>query len=137
MTIFDKIIAGQIPCSKVYEDAHVFAFLDNSPLSEGHTLVVPRQARAHLHELDAEVGAALGRALVVISRAIVAATGCGEYNVLQNNGATAHQAVMHVHFHIIPKPSSASGLGISWPAGKLEPAKAAVLAGQIAAAIAP
>ena len=62
-TLFDKIINGEIPSHKVYEDEHVFAFLDISPLSEGHTLVIPKESKAYLHELSDESGAALGRAL--------------------------------------------------------------------------
>ena len=58
----------------------------------------------------------------------MAATGATAYNVLQNNGAAAHQAVFHVHFHIIPKPEGGGGLGIGWPAGRLDPAVATELA---------
>lgn len=118
-TIFSKILRGEIPCHKVYEDDHVLAFLDINPLSEGHTLVIPKEAKTHLHELSDDSAAAIGRVLPRIARAVLAATGAGAYNVLQNNGASAHQAVMHVHFHIIPK-TDGGGLGIGWPAGKLD-----------------
>lgn len=126
-TVFDKILSGDIPCHRVYEDAHVLAFLDIGPLSSGHTLVIPKERRAHLHQLSDEAAAALGRALPRICRAVLAASGASDYNVLQNNGARAHQVVMHVHFHIIPKLENA-GLGILWPAGKLADADAAALA---------
>ena len=112
-TIFDKILAGEIPCHRVYEDDDVLAFLDIGPLSEGHTLVIPKEARAHLHELSDESAAAIGRVLPRVCRAVLAATGASAYNVLQNNGRTAHQAVDHVHFHIIPKIGS-GGLGVGW-----------------------
>jgi histidine triad (HIT) family protein len=118
-TIFDKIIAGEIPCWKVYEDEHVLAFLDIGPLSEGHTLVIPKERKAQLHQLSDESAAALGRVLPRLCRAVLMATGAGAYNVLQNNGAEAHQAVDHVHFHIIPKLGGGDGLGIHWPARKL------------------
>ncbi len=117
-TIFDKILDGSIPCHRVYEDSSVLAFLDISPLSPGHTLVIPKRAAAHLHQLPDEDAAALGRALPRIARAILAVTGATDYNVLQNNGAAAHQAVMHVHFHIIPRLGDA-GLGIRWSPGSL------------------
>jgi histidine triad (HIT) family protein len=117
-TIFDKILSGEIPSYKVYEDDHVFAFLDIGPLSEGHTLVIPRERKAQLHQLSDESAAAIGRALPRLCRAVVQATGATAYNVLQNNGPAAHQVVMHVHFHIIPK-FGAKGLGIGWPAGQL------------------
>jgi histidine triad (HIT) family protein len=118
-TIFDKIIAGEIPCHRVYEDDLVLAFLDINPLSPGHTLVIPKERAAHLHGLSEESAAALGRILPRICRAVLRASGATAYNILQNNGAAAHQEVMHVHFHIIPKISSA-GLGLAWKAGKLD-----------------
>lgn len=131
-TIFDKILDGQIPCHRVYEDEHVLAFLDIGPLSEGHTLVIPKERKAHLHELSDEQAAALGRVLPRIARAVMKVTGATAYNVLQNNGAEAHQAVFHVHFHIIPafpeRSSGDKGLGIRWQPGSLEGAKGAELA---------
>ena len=117
-TVFDKILSGEIPCWKLYEDEHVLAFLDVGPLADGHTLVVPKERKAQLHQLSDEAAAAIGRVLPRLCRAVVRATGATAYNVLQNNGAEALQAVMHVHFHIIPK-SVGSGLGISWPARQL------------------
>jgi diadenosine tetraphosphate (Ap4A) HIT family hydrolase len=66
---------------------------------------------------------------------VVAATGVKEYNVLENNGAGAHQAIAHVHFHIIPKPNSREGLGIGWPAKGLDREAAAALAKKIAGSI--
>lgn len=130
-TIFGKIIAGSIPCHKVYEDAHVLAFLDIAPLSRGHTLVIPKEPAATLDQLSDESAAALGRALPRICRAVIAVTGVTEYNVLENNGTGAHQAVPHVHFHIIPKPDGVAGLGIKWPLGPLG-SDAAQLAMQLA-----
>lgn len=114
-TIFSKIIAGQIPCHRVYEDEHVLAFLDIEPLSAGHTLVIPKKPARTLDEVDEETAAALGRALVKVSRALKRVTGFAAFNVLQNNEALAHQAVFHVHFHVIPKPTTDEGLGIEWP----------------------
>lgn len=125
-TIFDKILSGEIPSYRVYEDDHVFAFLDIGPLSEGHTLVIPKERKAQLHLLSDEAAAAIGRALPRLCRAVMKATGATAYNILQNNGSAAHQVVMHVHFHIIPKFDH-DGLGILWPAGKLDSADAKAL----------
>lgn len=133
-TIFSRIIRGEIPCHKVYEDDHVLAFLDIGPLSQGHTLVIPKEARATLDQLSDEAGAAIGRVLPRLCRAVMKATGATAYNILQNNGAAAHQVVMHVHFHIIPRFESrpeGGGLGIVWKPQKIEGAEA--LAGKIAA----
>jgi histidine triad (HIT) family protein len=132
-TIFSKIIAGQIPCHRVYEDAHVLAFLDIAPLSRGHTLVIPKEPARTLDELSDEAAAALGRALPRICRAVKRVTGCAAYNVLQNNEALAHQAVFHVHFHVIPKPDDILGLGVRWPSDELGP-DAAELARELSSA---
>ena len=130
-TIFGKIIRGEIPCHKVYEDEHVLAFLDINPLSVGHTLVIPKEPAATLDALSDDSAAALGRVLPRICRAVVQATGVPEYNVLENNGAGAHQAIAHVHFHIIPKPNHTEGLGIQWPMQPIEHGVAAALAGKL------
>lgn len=135
-TIFGKIIDGEIPCHKVYEDEHVLAFLDVGPLSRGHTLLIPKECKAHLHELSDESAAALGRVLPRLCRAVMQATGATAYNVLQNNGSAAHQVVMHVHFHIIPKFDDA-GLGLQWMPGSLESDAASALAHKIVEAVSP
>ena len=132
MTIFSKIIAGEIPCHRVYEDEHVLAFLDIGPLSDGHLLVIPKEAKAHLHELSDESAAAIGRCLPRICRATLAETGATAFNVLQNNGSEAHQAVYHVHFHVIPK-TAREGLGIKWRGGSLEAGEGERLAAEIRA----
>ncbi|MEZ4440521.1 MAG: HIT domain-containing protein [Polyangiaceae bacterium] len=134
-TIFTKILDGDIPCHRIYEDDLVFAFLDISPLSHGHCLVIPKEAKARVDQLSDESAAAIGRVLPRLCRAVIAATGCSDYNILQNNGAMAHQAVMHVHFHIIPKPNADEGLGVGWPAGKLDADAGAALAAAIRDAI--
>lgn len=133
-SIFQKIIAGQVPCHRVYEDEKVLAFLDINPLSRGHTLVIPKESAETLDQLSEESAAALGRVLPRICRAVIAATGTPEYNVLENNGRGAHQVVPHVHFHIIPKPGRDEGLGIGWPAQRLD-ADAEALAEKIRAAM--
>lgn len=133
-TIFDKILDGEIPCHRVYEDEHVLAFLDIGPLSPGHTLVIPKERKAHLHELSDDAAAAIGRVLPRLCRAVLEATGASAYNVLQNNGAEAHQAVFHVHFHIIPRTAE-EGLGVGWNAGSLSGDDAERLKAAIQAAL--
>src|SRR3990172_8939256 len=118
-TIFDRILRGEIPSHKVYEDEQVFAFLDINPIAKGHTLVVPKESKAYLHELSDDSAAAIGRVLPRLCRAVMKATGATAYNVLQNNGTAAHQAVFHVHFHIIPKLSG-EGLEMSWDPSDLD-----------------
>jgi len=134
-SIFTRIIKGEIPSHRVYEDDLVYAFLDINPLSRGHTLVVPKEQAERLHLLSERSSAALGRALPRIARAIMKATSCTDYNLLQNNGPAAGQIVMHVHFHIIPKHADGTGLPHTWPAKPLDKDTGAALARQISAAI--
>lgn len=136
-SIFSKIIRGEIPCHKVYEDAHVLAFLDINPLSPGHTLVVPKEEKAQLDQLTDESAAAIGLALPRICRSVLKATGARAYNILQNNGEIAHQAVFHVHFHIIPKYPDGTGLGIGWKTTVLDQTEGSELAKRITAALQP
>lgn len=132
-TIFTRIINGDIPSHKVYEDDNVFAFLDIGPLSDGHTLVIPKEPAATLDALSDESAAAIGRVLPRICRAVMKAAGASAYNLLQNNGADAHQAVFHVHFHIIPRfpDRIEGGLGIVWKPSQINHAEAATLAQHI------
>merc|ERR1719282_1994209 len=118
--IFEKIVAGDIPSFKIYEDDLVYSFMDINPCSKGHVLVIPKKCYEFLHEVPEETSAAIGRVLPRIAKAVMEATGTKEYNILQNNGPTAHQAVPHVHFHIIPKNGAEDGLGVGWPAQALD-----------------
>jgi len=119
VTIFEKIIDGDIPCHRVYEDEHVLAFLDVGPASEGHTLVIPKERVAGVHELSDDAAAAIGRVLPRLCRAVMKVTGATEYNVIANSGAKAGQVVMHVHFHIIPW-CDGGGLKFTWDPGSLD-----------------
>ncbi|KAE9396127.1 putative HNT1-adenosine 5`-monophosphoramidase [Gymnopus androsaceus JB14] len=111
--IFCKIIQGEIPSFKLIETELSFAFLDIGPISRGHAMVIssPNNHAAKMHELPDEY---LADALPVAKK-IAIALGSENYNILQNNGALAHQVVNHVHFHVIPKPNTEEGLVIGWP----------------------
>lgn len=115
-SIFSRIIRGEIPCHRVYEDPHVIAFLDVNPIAPGHTLVVPKEPAATMAELSDDAAAALGRVLPRICRAVLKVTGASAYNLLQNNGAEAMQSVFHVHVHVIPRmPGDPGGSGLECP----------------------
>jgi histidine triad (HIT) family protein len=101
--IFCKIIAGQIPCYKVYENQSVFAFMDIGPVSDGHTLLLPKGHYERLDQCPPEILAQIALAAGPIAKAIIAATNAPAYNVLCNNGSQAGQVVKHLHFHIIPR----------------------------------
>jgi len=135
-TIFQKILSGAIPCHQIYRDEQVLAFLDINPLCPGHTLVIPVEPAETLDQLSDEAAAAIGRVLPRLARAVMKATGAKDYNVLQNNGTAAHQAVFHVHFHIIPKYEDGRGLGIGWKTqGTLEGTEGAGLVKRIVEAL--
>jgi len=135
-TIFSRILAGEIPCHRLYEDDHVLSFLDVGPVARGHCLVIPKEPAAELDGLSDDAAAALGRVLPRMVRALKAATGCVGVNVLQNNGAAAGQAVMHVHFHLIPRypPSRSRAMKefrVIWNAGELSEADASELTASV------
>lgn len=132
-SIFSRILRGEIPCYRVYQDEWVLAMLDINPLSRGHTLVVTKEPAATIGELSDPAAAGLGRALPRICRAVLKATGAGAYNLLQNNGREAGQEVMHVHVHIIPRyAGEETGLRVTWRPTGLEAEAGAELARKIA-----
>jgi len=101
--IFCKIAAGQIPCSKVWEDDDFIAFLDVRPINRGHVLLIPKIHAEGLTDLDDRLLAAelpLARRLAM---AVLAATGAGDFNLFNTNGAASGQEVFHHHLHIIPR----------------------------------
>ncbi|CAJ2670045.1 adenylylsulfatase HINT3 isoform X1 [Trifolium pratense] len=101
--VFCNIIRGQSPALKLYEDDTCLCILDTSPVSHGHSLIIPK---SHFPSLDAtppSVIAAMCSKVPFISNAIMKATGCNSFNLLINNGAAAGQVIFHTHMHIIPR----------------------------------
>ncbi|KAJ3088667.1 hypothetical protein HK102_008225 [Quaeritorhiza haematococci] len=123
--IFCKIIKGVIPSFKLLETEFTYAFLDIGPLSKGH-LVIPKYHAQYFHEIPDEYLADL----LPQAKKLAKIVGGSNYNLLQNNGRLAHQAVDHVHFHIIPKTES-EGLGIEWKTKTVEKEDLAALAKEI------
>ena len=128
--IFCKIVAGQIPCKKIFEDEDVLAFLDIGPVSDGHTLVIPKAHYEKLHECPHEVLTGLIKCLPKIAGAVTGAMEVEAYNILCNNGRAAGQLVGHVHFHIIPRKGG-DGVFDRWPAYEYEPGCAEAIAEKI------
>ena len=128
--VFCKMVAGEIPVTKVYEDEAVLAFLDIGPLSDGHTLVVPKRHCTRIHACEpnvlADVGARLGR----IAQAIATAMKADGYNVLSNNGSAAGQVVDHLHFHIIPRRTG-DKVFTEWPSYEYEQGQIEEIAARI------
>ena len=109
-TIFEKIIDGEIPSYKVYEDEHVYSFLDVFPITKGHTLIIPKKHSRNIFDCDPETAANIGRVLPKIANAVKEAYGCDGVNIFQNNEEYAGQSVF-------------DNLEVKWPPQKVEPAE--------------
>lgn len=101
--IFCKIIKGEIPCYKIYEDEYTLAFLDIAKDVDGHTLVVPKKHVSNILDADTETINHVMKTVKLISNHYVEKCGFSGVNVLNNNGKSAEQAINHLHFHIIPR----------------------------------
>jgi histidine triad (HIT) family protein len=130
--IFCKIAAGQIPSVKIYEDENVLAFLDIGPLSDGHTLVIPKKHYEKIHECPGELIAKIGEILPKVAGAVFGAIKSEGYNILCNNGRASGQLVEHIHFHIIPR-NTGDGVFTQWPAKKYPAGKIEEIAKKITA----
>jgi histidine triad (HIT) family protein len=128
--IFCKMVAGEIPVIKIYEDDIVLSFLDIGPISDGHTLVIPKQHFEKLHECPAEILGQVAPRLGKIAKAVADAMNSDGYNLLCNNGRAAGQLVEHLHFHIIPR-NSGDGVFDRWPAFKYKQGQIEALATKI------
>ncbi len=112
--IFCNIIKGTIPCAKVYEDENVFAFLDISQVTKGHTLVIPKTHVKDIFELSPETASSLFSTVPRIAQALKDAFSSPGLNIVNNNGETAGQTVFHYHLHLIPRYGSGDGYGAVW-----------------------
>lgn len=129
--IFCKIVAGDIPCAKVFESETVLAFLDIAPVSAGHALVLPKDHHPTLMDIPSGLGNDLLAALSAVGGAVMEATGADGLNLMQNNHEAAGQLVHHAHFHLVPRFAD-DGLRL-WPqAGYDDPEQMRKLAATIA-----
>lgn len=110
--IFCKIIKGDIPGVKVYEDEHVLAFLDLSQATKGHTLVIPKKHVENVFSLDEETAAQLFSVVPKVSNALVKAFDAKGLNIVNNNREVAGQSVFHYHIHLIPRYGSKDGFQV-------------------------
>ena len=133
--IFCRIVAGEIPATKVFEDADVLAFMDIGPIIKGHTLVIPKQ---HFDPITATPEPVLAKLLAVVKKIATAQMSglkADGVNVVQTNGAAAGQVVPHIHFHVIPRYTT-DGHRWNWAAKKYDdPAEMQQLAAAIKAAL--
>ena len=101
--IFAKILRGEIPSHKIFEDEATLAFLDVMPQAEGHTLVIPKEPAENILDLSASAAAHLVQTTQKIARAVKSAMGAPGLMIVQLNGSEAGQTVFHIHFHVIPR----------------------------------
>ena len=131
-SIFTRIVSGEIPAAKLYEDAQTLAFLDVAPASRGHTLVICKQELPTLLDLSPDLLAAVARSVQLVARAIMAALQPDGLNIVQNNGAASGQVVPHYHVHIIPRWAGDQALR-HWRPGTITPDELRELATTISA----
>ncbi len=112
--VFCRIIAGQIPSTRVFEDEHTLAFMDIGQVNPGHVLVAVKKHAANLYELDDAQAAAVARTSVRVARAIRDSFGPEGLSVYQANGTAAGQTVFHYHLHLLPRYAG-DGMELVWP----------------------
>jgi histidine triad (HIT) family protein len=112
--IFCRIVSGQIPATRVYEDETVLAFMDIGQVNPGHVLVTVKRHVENLYALDDTQGAAVQRAAAAIARALRDAFAPQGLSVYQANGAAAGQTVFHYHVHLVPRHAG-DGMALTWP----------------------
>ena len=112
--IFCKIVRGEIPSAKVFEDQRVFAFLDINPASKGHTLVIPKKHFENFLVIPEKELKELIASTQKIAKAVQKATASEGFNIHVSHGKAAGQVVFHLHIHIIPRNSS-DNVGLKWP----------------------
>jgi histidine triad (HIT) family protein len=113
-TIFEKLLHGELPCAKVYEDEHVFAFMDAGQVNDGHVIVATKAPRETLLDCTDDEAAALMRAARRIALAVQAAFQPEGITVLQANRPAGWQTVPHLHLHVLPRHAG-DGVELTWP----------------------
>lgn len=113
-TVFEKIMRGELPAAKVYEDDLVYAFMDAGQVNPGHVLVVTRKPYETLLDADDESAAAMMRAAARIARAVQKAFSPDGITILQTNKPAGWQTVPHLHLHVLPRYKN-DGVGLTWP----------------------
>ena len=101
--IFCKIVAGEIPCFKIYETDQILSFLDIGPVNKGHALIIPKEHYKNIWDLPSDLGKEIISAAQIAGDSIVKATGADGLNLIMNNNEAAGQLVFHAHLHLIPR----------------------------------
>ena len=131
-TIFSRIVQGEIPSIKIYEDAHTYAFMDIAPASRGHTLVICKAELADIYEIDEDSLVAVAKTTQRVAKAIRDVLQPDGINIIQNNGTAAGQTVFHYHVHVIPRWEGDGAIGL-WEPHSSDSHQLKALAAQICA----
>ena len=132
--LFCKIVAGELPCHKVYEDERTLAFLDLYPGCEGHMLVIPKRHAVDFLSLEDEDREAVMATARRVAGPLMAETGAEGLNLHQSNGKAAGQVIFHFHLHLLPRRVG-DGLPAPWRAGEADGEALAALAARLSAAL--
>ena len=132
--IFCKIVAGEIPSFKLFEDGETVAFMDINPVHDGHCLVIPKRHYPTVFDVAPDAFAAAARTAIKVAKAVNAAIKPDGLNLIQSNGPGAAQSVQHFHLHVLPRRMR-DGLAINWGLNPGDRARIAEVAGRIRAAL--
>lgn len=113
-SVFTRIVRGELPAAKVYEDEHTIVFMDAGQVNPGHCIVATKQQFETILDLDDELAAALFRTATRVARAVHRAFRPEGITILQANKAAGWQTVPHVHLHVLPRHTG-DGVGLTWP----------------------
>ena len=113
-TIFTKLLRGDFPCAKVYEEALIFAFMDAGQVNDGHVIVASKHPYPTLLDADEATAVALMRVAHRVARAVQAAFAPEGMTILQTNGVAGWQTVPHLHLHVLPRYAN-DGVSLTWP----------------------
>lgn len=119
--VFCKIIRGELPCAKVFENEKTLAFLDITPVNKGHTLIVPKSHYETILDMPEELMAELSSTMKIVAAMVKQGTKAHGFNIMMNNYEAAGQVVPHAHVHIVPR-FRGDGLKL-WPGAKISPAE--------------
>ncbi|MDF2695780.1 MAG: hypothetical protein K0S65_4163 [Labilithrix sp.] len=122
--VFCKIVAGELPSQKIFEDEDTLAFMDINPGTRGHALVIPKPHFVDIHDVTPEALGQMARTAQTVAKAVKRGLRCDGVNLAQSSGAAAFQTVFHIHIHVLPRYAD-DGVRLPWVA---KPGDAAVIA---------
>jgi histidine triad (HIT) family protein len=111
--LFCRLVAGEIPSTRIYEDATTIAFMDINPGTLGHCLVIPKEHAEDIHDISPELLADIARTAQRVAKSAKEHLGCAGVTLVQSSGAVAFQSVFHIHFHVIPRYEG-DGVRLPW-----------------------